>query len=114
MGSAGLAETGLAVLVRISCGALTMIVAEAVKLAGVLLVAVTVAVLTSAPLKPAAVVPVTTKVTLAPGAKVPRLSVRVLLLSVATGVPVTVLVVTTLVQVTPEGAGSGSVKLTPK
>src|SRR2546425_856631 len=111
MGWPELTGVALAVLVMTSCGALTMMVAEAVNVPGLLLVEVTVAVLTSAPLKPGAVVPVTTKVTTAPGARAPRLSVTVLLLSVATGVPPGPVVVT-LLQVTPEGAGSGSLRLT--
>src|SRR5438132_646770 len=98
MGSVALTGVALAVLVMTSWGALTMIVAEAVNVPGVLLVAVTVAVLTSAPLKPTAVVPVTTKVTLAPGTRLPTVSVRVLLLSRAAGMPVTLLVVLTLLQ----------------
>src|SRR5437899_1785996 len=104
MGWPELTGVALAVLVITSCGALTMIVAEAVNLPGLLLVAVTVAVLTSAPLKPGAVMPVTTKVTVAPAARVPRLSVTVLPPRVARGVPPGPVVVT-LLQVTPKGAG---------
>src|SRR5438445_11732759 len=96
-----------------SWGALTMIVAEAVNVPGVLLVAVTVAVFTSAPLKPAAVVPVTTKVTLEPGTRLPTVSVDGKRVVEGEGVAVAGLVVVTLVQVTADVAGSGSVKLTP-
>src|SRR5947199_270531 len=101
--------SGILVIVRF--GAPTRIVAEAIKVPGLLLVEVTVAVFDSEPVKPAAVVPLTTKVTVAPAASVPRLSVTVLLLRIASGVPVGPLVLTEL-QVTPNGAGSGSLTLT--
>src|SRR5438445_295038 len=101
-------------MVKFGAGATwTTMVAEAVRLPGVLLVDVTVAVSGSVPLKPAVVVPVTWKVTVCPAATVPRLSVTLLLLSVADGAPAGVLVVVTLLQVTPAGAGSGSVTVTP-
>src|SRR5438105_1810289 len=114
MGWPELTGVALAVLVMTSCGAPTIIVADAVRVSGLLLVEVTVAVFTSAPLKVAAVVPVTTKVTLAPGARLPRVSVKVLLLRRAGEMPVTLLVVVTLLHAPPVGAGSGSVKLTPR
>src|SRR5438093_1596839 len=95
----------------VTWGALTVMVAGGADttVPGLLLVEVTVAVLFSVPLKPAAVVPVTTKVTEAPAARVPRLSVMVLLLNIAAGKPV---VVVMPVQLTPVGAGKGSLTLT--
>src|SRR5437899_5643847 len=113
MGSVALTGVALAFFVRTSCGAVTSMVAVAVKLGGSLLEVVSVAVLTSGPLNPTGAVPLITNVTVAPGASVPRLSVTVSLLSRAGGVPSGPVVVTA-VHMPATGAGSGSVRLTSK
>src|SRR5438270_441177 len=104
----------LGVLVMVTFGARTLMVAVAVRVAGLLFVEVTEAIFVSVPLKPAAVVPLTTNVTVAPGASVPRMSLTVLvpLSRVARGVPVGPAVLTA-VQLTPVGVGSASLTLTP-
>src|SRR5437763_16160495 len=80
-------------------------------LVGEALVGVAVAVLFSVPLKPEAVVPPTWKTTLVPAAMLPMVSLNVLPLS--DGVPAVPVPSVALVQATPVGAGSGSLRTTP-
>src|SRR5204863_50397 len=98
-----------AVLVIDRWGASTVSLPE--PLPGEPFVGVAVAVLFSVPLKPDAVVPPTWKTTVAPAAMLPMASLSVLPLSVGAGaLPETRVA---LVQLTPVGAGRGSLSTTP-
>src|SRR5439155_716650 len=84
-------------------------------LVGEPLVGVAVAVLFSVPLKPDAVVPLTWKVTQPPAGMLPMASLRLLPLSVggfAAFTPPDSATSVARVQLTPAGAGSGSLRLT--
>src|SRR5438445_349536 len=111
MASVALTIAALGVLVTVTWGASTVMVALALRVVGLLLVEVTLAVLTNVPTKPTTVVPLTTKVTVAPAARVPRLSETVLVpeSKAAGGAPLGL--VMTPVQVTPVGVGSTSLTL---
>src|SRR5438132_1672545 len=102
----GLAESG--VLTTDRFGARTDSLAE--PLVGEALVGVAVAVLFSVPLKPEAVVPPTWKTTLVPAAMSPMVSLTVLPL--IDGFPAVPETSVALVQATPVGAGSGSLRTT--